>query len=104
MCSPTVCSEVDSETNSVYICKGRSNKLNRLIIAHLNINFLYPKFEPLKHLVELNGVDIFVISETKIDNSFPVGEFEIEGYSTPLRLDRNCYGGGIILYFRNDIP
>ena len=54
-------------------------------------------------MVESNGVGLFVISENKLDMSFPVGEFEIVGYSTPLRLDRNYYGGGIILYSRNDI-
>ena len=78
-------SNTENEKENPFLCKVRSNKLNRLIIAHLNINFLYPKFEPLKHLIELNGIDIFVISETKIDNSFSVGEFEIEGYSTPLK-------------------
>ena len=29
-----------------------------------------------------------MVSETKLDNSFPMGEFEMEGYSTPVRLDR----------------
>ena len=77
--------------------------IDRPIIAHLNINILYQKFEPLKSLVK-SRVDILAISETKLDKSFPMGEFEIEGYSTPIRLDRNCHGGGIILYVRNDIP
>ena len=83
--------------------KVRLNNIDRPIIAHLNINFLYQKFEALKNLVK-NRVDILVISETKLDNSFPIGEFEIEGYSTPIRLDRNCHGGGIILYVRSDLP
>ena len=81
----------------------RSNNIDRPIIAHLNINFLYQKIEPLKDLVK-SSVDILVISETKLDNSFPMGEFEIEGYSTPIGLDRNCHGGGIILYVRSDLP
>ena len=81
----------------------RSKNIDRPIIAHLNINFLYQKFEPLKDLVK-RRVDILVISETKLDNSFPMGEFEIEGYSTPIRLDRNCHDGGIILYVRSDLP
>ena len=69
----------------------------------MNINFLYQKFEPHKYLVK-SRVDILVISETKLDNSFPMGEFEIEGYSTPIRLDRNCHGSGIILCVRSDLP
>ena len=81
----------------------RSNNIDRTIIVHLNINFLYQKFEPLKSLVK-SRVDILANSETKLDKSFPIGEFEIEGYSTSIRLDRNCYDGGIILYVRSDIP
>ena len=45
-----------------------------------------------------------MISETKLDNSFPEVHCYIEGYSKPYRIDRNCYGGGIILYVRTDIP
>ena len=35
-----------------------------------------------------------MISETKIDESFPKGNFLIEGFSTPYRLDRDSKGGG----------
>ena len=45
-----------------------------------------------------------MISETKIDASFPIGQFLLNGYSTPFRLDRNAHGGGILLYVREDIP
>ena len=45
-----------------------------------------------------------MISETKLDSSFPEGQFLIPGYSSPYRLDRNCRWGGIMLYVREDIP
>ena len=45
-----------------------------------------------------------MISESKIDASFPIGQFLLNGYSTPFRLDRNAHGGGILLYVREDIP
>ena len=45
-----------------------------------------------------------MISETKLDESFPIGQFLKKGFSTPFRLDRNCHGGGILLYIREDIP
>ena len=45
-----------------------------------------------------------MISETKGDNSFPDGEFSLDGFGTPFRLDRNRNGGGIMLFIRNDIP
>ena len=37
-----------------------------------------------------------MISETKIDECFPKGNFLIEGCSTPYRLDRDSKGGKII--------
>ena len=49
-------------------------------------------------------IDISLISETKLDSSFPSGQFVIKGYSTPFRLDRNQNGGGLLLYVREDIP
>ena len=45
-----------------------------------------------------------MISETKIDDSFPKGQFLIKGFSEPFRLDRNAYGGGLLFYIREDIP
>ena len=42
-------------------------------------------------------------SETKIDDSFPIANFLIDGFSQPYRIDRNSSGGGIMLYVREDI-
>ena len=49
-------------------------------------------------------IDIFLISETKLDSSLPSGQFIIKGYGTPFRLNRNQNGGGSLLYVRGDIP
>ena len=43
-------------------------------------------------------------SETKIDASFSICQFLLNGYSTPFRLDRNAHREGILLYVREDIP
>ena len=45
-----------------------------------------------------------MISETKLDPSFPTGQFHIHSFSEPYRFDRNISGGGILLYIREDIP
>ena len=55
-------------------------------------------------LIVKNNVDILMISETKLDNSFPTAQFLLHGFSAPYRLDRNSKGGGILLYIREDIP
>ena len=80
----------------------RSKNPNRLIIAQLNISSLRYKFDSLVEILHTN-VDILLISETKIDSSFPTAQFKIEGYTT-FRLDRNSNVGGILLYVREDIP
>ena len=45
-----------------------------------------------------------MISETKIDDSFPATQFLVEGFRTPYRLDRNGSAGGILAYTCEDIP
>ena len=93
-----------SESNKVAsLYSIRTSNLNKLVAAHLNINSLRLKFDSLAQKITGN-VDILMISETKLDNSFPEGQFLIEGYSKPYRIDRNCHGGGIMLYVRADIP
>ena len=81
----------------------RSDNVNKLIFAHLNINSIRNTFEFLATQVK-GKIDILMISETEIDESFPKGIFLIEGFSTPYRLDRDSKGRGIMLYVRADIP
>ena len=45
-----------------------------------------------------------MISETKLDDSFPTAQFLLHGFSAPYRLDRNSKGGGILLYIRKNMP
>ena len=44
-----------------------------------------------------------MISETKIDASFPIDKFLLNDYSTAFYLNCNAYGGGILLYVREGI-
>ena len=75
----------------------------RIILGRLNINSIRNKFEMLADLV-IKKIDILLISETKIDDSFTSSQFYIPGYSPPFRSDRSARGGGILLYVRADIP
>ena len=67
------------------------------VLAYLNINFLEPKFESLNSLIR-NNVDILLVSETKLNDTFPSGQFLIEGYAKPIRLDRKCDEGGLLFF------
>ena len=50
------------------------------------------------------NLDILLISETKLDDSFPSAQFLLDGFSKPYRLDRCTDGSGIFVYIRDDIP
>ena len=44
-----------------------------------------------------------MLSETKLNSSFPSIQFLVNGFSVPHRLDENSKGGGILFYVRNKI-
>ena len=46
-------------------------------------------------------VDIFMLSETKLDSTFPSSQFIINGFSISHRLHRNGKDTGILLYVRD---
>ena len=58
----------------------RKINLKRIILGHLNINSIRNKFNKLVDQIKGN-VDIMVISETKLDDSFPNGQFKIRGHA-----------------------
>ena len=91
------------QKNDLSILKNiRISNINRLVIGQLNINSIRNKFQTLKATMSGN-LDILVITESKIDESFPIAQFIMEGYSPPFRLDRNANGGGVLIYVRDDI-
>ena len=71
--------------------------MNRLLIGNLNINSISNKFDQLKLLLQ-GKVDVFVITVTKLESTFPTSQFLIEGY------DRNRNRGGVLIYVQEDIP
>ena len=96
--------EVVQEESSLSGClkNYRIRNLNRVILATLNVNSLPNKMDQLKLIIGEN-VDVLVLTETKLDDSFPTSQFLIDGFTTPYRMDRNRRGG-ILIYVREDIP
>ena len=58
------------------LCK---DNLDKLIFAHLNINSIRNKFDYLSKQIRGN-VDILLVSEMNIDDSFLQGQFVIDGF------------------------
>ena len=81
----------------------RTKNSENLIIGSLNINSIRNKFDQLKLLVK-DIIDILIIEETKLDETFPDGQFILEGFMPPIRKDRNRFGGGIMIFIRENIP
>ena len=81
---------------------GKST-VNRVVIGNLNTNSLPNKFNQPKKLV-LKYVDILILTETKLEDSFPNSEFLVDEFSKPFRIDRNRPGGGVMIYVRDNIP
>ena len=100
-------SEIDNETfdhiTNIDLKTLCIRNWNKIVVGHLNINSIRNKFNFLARQVG-GSIDILMISETKLDESFPPGQFLLDGYSVPFRFDRNGYGGGILLYIRIVIP
>ena len=71
-------------------------------MAHLNVNSIRNKFESMNELIKDN-FDIFLITESKLDPSFPNSQFYIPGYRLFTK-DRNKNGGGVIFYINQDLP
>ena len=86
-------------TNQYDIILGLKNlrvkHSNKIITGHLNTNSIRNEFELLSSI--LGGkIDILMISEIKLNATFPKNEFFIQGYSTAYRFDRNYKSGGIM--------
>ena len=68
----------------------------------MNINSIKHKFYFLESEAT-NHLDILLISEIKIDESFPLVQFLLDGFSKPYRLDQCTNGGEILLCVKDDI-
>ena len=49
-------------------------------------------------------IDILVITESKLDDTFPDNQFLIDGFPLPYRIARDSNGGGILIFVREDLP
>ena len=84
-------------------CKTKLPAKSVNSISGRSINSIRNKFGLRVDQIRGN-VYIMVKSEKKLDESFPNGQFKIPGYVLRCRLDRNQFGGGIMVFVKEDIP
>ena len=73
------------------------SKFDHFILFHLH------KFDHLRAMIEGKD-DILVVTETKLDSTFPTNKFYINGFTKPYRRNRNRNGRGVLIYIREDVP
>ena len=81
----------------------RKNYPCNFIFAHVNINSFRHKFSALQDILAKNCLDYLAVSESKLDASFPIAQFGVEGF-TMYRQDNTDRSGGILVYIRSDLP
>ena len=71
------------------------------MIRYLNINSFRNKIVHLREIILELSLDYLVLSEIKIEQSFPTVQFYIKGYETRARRDRGKHRGGLIKFVKN---
>ena len=94
--------EINTEDPSLILDTLRTKYNESIVIGHLNVNHIENKFQPFVSLVKYK-LDIVLLSETKLDNSYPPSQFVIQGYWNLFSRDGDAHGGGRLLYVRDDI-
>ena len=66
--------------------KMKIHSPDKLILGYININLIRNKFVSATYVLD---DDIFLISKTKMDDSFHSGKFKTKVFTTLHRYDRN---------------
>ena len=82
--------------------RGTTN-VQGTMLCHLNIHSAQNKFEELTHMIKALKAQVVLISETKIDSTYPNDQFSLPGYSL-YRNDRKKGGGGISALISTVVP
>ena len=65
--------------------KDERQYLSNPLIGYLNINSLRNKIADLQIFIQNIPLDYLVLSETKLDESFPNAQFNLDGYEIIVR-------------------
>ena len=74
---------------------------NCLTVMHLNIRSVRTKLIFLESFAD--DVDILCLTETHLDESVTDDQLMIENFSELHRKDRNMFGGGIMIYVKQNV-
>ena len=85
----------------------RRRFISNFIFAHLNVNSYRHKYISIHDILakknKTKHVDYLALSESKLDDSFPIAQFPAHDYSL-YRQDVSSSSGGLLVYVRADLP
>ena len=90
-------SKVNVENIYCDLRKVRLNNSRNIILSHININSLRNKFSELVIILKEKLVDILIVSEVKLDETYTNELFKVDDYCV-YRQDNTARSGGIIVY------
>ena len=61
------------------------------------------QIEGLKCLIK-DKLDLLLVTEAKLDESYSSSQFHIEGFTNPFRLCRDRFGGGVMIFVNSHLP
>ena len=74
-----------------------------MLCGYLNINSLRKKIHDLRLIILDIPIDHFVISKTKLENSFPNTHLTISSYKIRARRERGKHGRGLVEFLRKGL-
>lgn len=81
----------------------RTKKAREIILIHLNVNSLQNKVEEVGLLIKATKAQVFFLTETKIDSTYPDSQFAQRGYNI-FRNDPKKGRGGVMAYISDKLP
>ena len=96
----------DTDTSSSSLSTNSYSTLSlpydtQLSICHHNIQSLLPKIDLLQY--EIQPFDVFIFSETWLNNDINSNELKIINFKDPFRCDRDIRAGGVAIYVKENI-
>ena len=91
--------------NCTFMMEGENSQmansqLDSVTILYYNARSLIPKIDELSVLCALQNPGIVCVVETWLGPNVADSELSIPNYQV-IRLDRNCHGGGVLMYVHN---
>ena len=92
-------------SNDIAENPGPENKVSEINIFHWNARSVRHKLNYLQTISDDSSViSVICITESHLDNNILMEDITIPGYHTyPFRNDRNCFGGGVLVYIADNL-